>query len=395
MTLRKFLLGCNTSLFVLLLNFQFFKYNLVFQIFLAWVIFLIPLYHNSFCKIFLKNKKIIIYSTIWILPLIISSFYSKDIIYGLKQVQKSLLLLIFPVVIFSLPKEAINRFFKLTIKFFPISTLFFIAYIYIKLLFFWYDPYLIQYGKPNTFEYIQFVYNHRFSYLLEGSDLKVVYQFVHKAYISIFILISILLVDKWRNKYLKVFLQLTFFLLLVLFKGKTQIFIGGFLFIFLVCKLLNNQKIIIYIYGGLLLLALVNIKLITDTKGYSNRLEVAKCSKEIVIKNLFFGVGIGDVQKKLNNCYEEKLLKETNNLNTHNYYMHILISSGILGLLFFAYSFLNLIKISFSGSKDFFIILFIILFSLIFENLFVRMWGCISYGLFGNLILSYKMNNSL
>lgn len=60
------------------------------------------------------------------------------------------------------------------------------------------------------------------------------------------------------------------------------------------------------------------------------------CSKELISQHWLAGVGIGDVQDKLNNCYQQydwsPALYERS-YNSHNQYLQTWLSSGVAGLL--------------------------------------------------------------
>lgn len=75
---------------------------------------------------------------------------------------------------------------------------------------------------------------------------------------------------------------------------------------------------------------------INEKNSTSIRLGIYICSLDLAKRAGFWGVGIGDQQQKLNECYESKsefLLK--GNYNTHNQYLSYLLGSGWLGLVIF------------------------------------------------------------
>ncbi|WP_296319188.1 O-antigen ligase family protein [Winogradskyella sp.] len=222
-------------------------------------------------------------------------------------------------------------------------------------------------------------------------------QFVHKAYLGINILISIVLLEFWKTKYLKLLLQLLLLVTLVVFKAKAQIIVGILLGAYIAYNLLKKQKSIL----ALAIIILGFVAVLNFNKVYgkiknltlSSRVEIAKCSYEISKESFLFGIGVGDVKNRLNECYLQKECNDCTNLNSHNYYMNILLSSGVLGLALFIFSYAKIILYSKGTNKELLMILLIILFSMLFENIYSRMWGCLSGGLFINLLLSQKLIN--
>jgi len=71
--------------------------------------------------------------------------------------------------------------------------------------------------------------------------------------------------------------------------------------------------------------------------GLNTRLAIWNCAIEEIKKKPIFGDGLGDVQESLMKNYEEKnfILARERNHNTHNQYLDILMSNGILGFIIF------------------------------------------------------------
>jgi O-antigen ligase len=112
------------------------------------------------------------------------------------------------------------------------------------------------------------------------------------------------------------------------------------------------------------------------------RYNIYKASFEIIKPNFLFGVGLGDVSNVLNSklsVLASTLHNDVNyNLtyNSHNQYIHILISTGIIGLFLFVFSyFWHLKMIIVSKSKLLFFFILILGINLLFENIFSRFNG--------------------
>ena len=99
----------------------------------------------------------------------------------------------------------------------------------------------------------------------------------------------------------------------------------------------NHKGLLGRLYG--IKYQLTNVK---NPNGHSllERLEYWKTGFQIASNNLFIGVGTGDVQDAFNAKYEENnsLLREDKRRRAHNYFLTILITFGITGLLYFLYT---------------------------------------------------------
>tara|TARA_B110001450_G_scaffold253742_1_gene277771 strand:- start:1855 stop:3039 length:1185 start_codon:yes stop_codon:yes gene_type:complete len=119
------------------------------------------------------------------------------------------------------------------------------------------------------------------------------------------------------------------------------------------------------------------------------------CDIKLIKEAPFFGFGIGSVQDKLNECYQDYINSKVykwNIYNTHNQYAFFWIASGVLGLI----SFLSLIFISFFNSfKKKNILLFYLtsITAMVFftENLLQRSDGVIFYSFFVCLFFFNKL----
>ncbi len=115
--------------------------------------------------------------------------------------------------------------------------------------------------------------------------------------------------------------------------------------------------------------------------GTNTRIAIWKCAFEIWKANPLLGTGIGDRSGDLKKKYEEKKFwyAFNTNKNTHNQYLDILISMGIIGLLLFLLLFFIYPVCSFIKQKQTLaIILFLLLAICLFtENMFDRYQGII------------------
>jgi O-antigen ligase len=109
------------------------------------------------------------------------------------------------------------------------------------------------------------------------------------------------------------------------------------------------------------------------------RLQIYDCSIEQIIKSPVFGYGIGDASNVLNECYEKKnpILLEKN-YNSHNQFLSIYLSTGIIGFVAFIYFLVFIIKVA--NKKDTQILFLLVLyfcFNMFTENILEREDGVI------------------
>jgi len=117
----------------------------------------------------------------------------------------------------------------------------------------------------------------------------------------------------------------------------------------------------------------------TKWSSTNTRIAIWKCGVEIWEKYPLFGTGIGDKNNILKDKYKEKQFwyALTTEKNTHNQYLDIAISMGILGLIGFLFVFLlNPIRIFLIQKQNFPLIIFLCLsFCFLTENILDRYQG--------------------
>ena len=134
---------------------------------------------------------------------------------------------------------------------------------------------------------------------------------------------------------------------------------------------------------------------IENTNSTSIRFGIYKCAIEKIMENPIFGYGIGDVQDELDNCYSKtsNMLLE-DNYNSHNQYLSIWLSCGIMGLIvFFGFLYLNF-RIAFKQKNILFICLLLFFCILmLFENILERQSGVILFSLIVNFSAFITIQN--
>ena len=136
-------------------------------------------------------------------------------------------------------------------------------------------------------------------------------------------------------------------------------------------------------------------------EGVDKRIYIYSCSIELIKNNILFGYGVGNVQSKLNDCYDENsyIVAEYqsigSDINSHNYYFNLWLGGGITALLLFMYMLFSNLKIAIEAKSyayGFFIFIFIV--GLLTENILVRMSGVFLFAIHNSLFYSTYMTNA-
>lgn len=228
---------------------------------------------------------------------------------------------------------------------------------------------------------------------------------IEPIYGSIYLSISILLTSVGlftykRNKPFKIFLVLFFFSIIILLGSKMALlalFVIAGITLFSSSKISLKKKalytiVIIFIILGAIRLPTLNQRakeLLTKetyteykrNNSTSTRLTIFRCSFETVREQFIFGVGVGDVEDELLNCYDKisfDLVEK--NYNTHNQYLSILLGTGFIGLIAFLF-FLYYTTMLFYKTNQFeiFLVLIFFIISFISENILERQNGIILF----------------
>ena len=139
----------------------------------------------------------------------------------------------------------------------------------------------------------------------------------------------------------------------------------------------------------------------TEFNSSNVRNGIYYCDLELISRSLVFGVGVGDVQDKLNECYGKNISSKIytwRDYNSHNQYLFFWLSSGIFGFILFSVFLFYCFKKSLKYSVVIYFY-FLVLVSLVFftENLLSRSDGVIFFSFFNSLLFfnAYKKNSTL
>jgi O-antigen ligase len=125
------------------------------------------------------------------------------------------------------------------------------------------------------------------------------------------------------------------------------------------------------------------------------RYGIYNCVSIILKENWILGVGPGNVQKKLDNCYSSYTYKNYDDYskieyNSHNQYLDIWLKYGIFGLILFLVFLLW-------GTKNidllYGIFIFIIMAAMLTENIFDRQVGVVFFTFFNSLFFINRIDH--
>jgi O-antigen ligase len=340
--------------------------------------------------------------------------YTSDVKLGMLNIFSRLSLILFPIVLIY-PGKTIKIKTKILLRIFVLGTSLFMLFCFSYAL---YRSVGLKNGiysfNPHPFENSWL--NYFYSSLLTIDH--------HPSYIAMYVMLSAFICfESWFDNTLqtnarKMWLFLGFLLVICQYflSSLTGILICLFLIpLYFINKFKNLGKfklillIIIVILIALVPLILKNQRVdylygnvFQRQEGYVRkndpRLKIWESALKISKKNLFIGVGIGDVRAVLTTEYqrigEEQMVNEK--YNAHNQFIEVLLENGIIGLTIFLSIFGTMIYIAFADKNllyGLFIIMMLIFF--MFESVLYRLAGVSFFPLFSFLLLyntDTKMN---
>lgn len=113
------------------------------------------------------------------------------------------------------------------------------------------------------------------------------------------------------------------------------------------------------------------------------RVAIYACDVELVKSNYLFGVGFDNLQESLNKCfaanYDSEFYK-TQNYLSHNYFLYMLISSGVIGFALFLFFIFRLLLLTYKINKFLvFVIVCNVVVMCFIEDFFYRQFGLFSF----------------
>jgi O-antigen ligase len=127
------------------------------------------------------------------------------------------------------------------------------------------------------------------------------------------------------------------------------------------------------------------------------RKAILDCSINTSKENLLYGVGFENLQSKLNECYGKNYdssFYESQNYLTHNYYFYILVSSGIIGFIFFIIYLITIIRTCLKTNLFLFNIFLVSTLIVCFiEDYLYRHYGVLYFNLLLICFIQYHKNH--
>jgi O-antigen ligase len=357
------------------------------------------------CKRLLKNKVAILTLSIYLLHLI-GLIYTQNFKYASLDLEIKLPLFIIPFVIFSerkLTSENLNYVFK----FYTIGNL---AALFFCIVFALVRLYLT---KSQT--------------VLFYNELS---RFMHPSYFSLYIGFNCVFIFnkiaqlnpqdiKYKSQLFQNLAIVSFFVIgILILSSKAGILISGITLIFFAIKELFYKKLILTFFLSSIFIVLFGIisifkndilalsrfedaqkelssktNAISETTGSSSsRLLIWQSSKSVLIKNLAFGVGTGDIKDELIKQYKKVnfLHGVENQNNCHNQYLQFFILFGIIGGLLFLVSLVYPIYISIKNNNTIYLyFIFLIAVNMLVESMLESKAGVEFFALFNAILLNY------
>ncbi|WBU90700.1 O-antigen ligase family protein [Cellulophaga omnivescoria] len=343
----------------------------------------------------------------WSFPLLfflmtISLYYSYDVKEGLKLIERSLPLIIFPIIFMFIRanKEIIDKVSKAFI--FGI----FITFIF-NLIKAFYSSLTINEEGVNFNSAIKAGLNIEESIIDGGNYFFGGYfsTFMHPSYVGLYVLVGIIYTLKSSlSRKIKLFLLITLSVYIFFLSSKSALVLLLLIGVIFLIYYKNSSRIIIFSTVAFLgILVFINprinqgIKRLNDfnlkenhkyTTSSQSRILSWKVALDLIEKSPFLGYGVGDADKELLIGYlkSDYITNAENEYNAHNQFLQTTLQVGVLGLILFllpfaviGYRVSNIYNLS---------MLIVLIISLVFESMLVRYNGIIFYSIVVPILLN-------
>lgn len=375
-------------------------------------------------------SKLFLITILPFLTLILSLFYSEDIGKGIQRLVQMMAFLVMPLTIYLNKQFITKKVINCSLNIFAISVIILVIYQFFYCLYFnefiFSEPTQLELKNLNLLSSNNLNQNtvnqiklRRFrSFITEITD-------THTTYLGLWIIFSIVVFCRiffkaktliFKSILIGSNIILVTWLFLISARGPIiALIVASLASLFLYKKGKIKLKTISIIILGLILVFTLGYKSISGFKlkvdeVFNTKLELPTngndiynfnsinvrygiyyCSSQVIKKNVFLGVGVGDLQEELNTCFHNTIGAKVyfwREHNTHNQFLFFFGSSGILGISFFILSILISIYLAIRR-RDSMFLFFIISVLIVFftENVLSRSDGVIFYSFFNSLML--------
>jgi len=365
---------------------------------------------GNFTLLFQKNSSLFLFLLSISLYLLYATglIYSKNLDYGLKDLETKLSLLVFPLLFYSsekMNKQNIQFIFRAFLYGCLTAAIICIGYAFYQYA---KTQYLISQGIKEWDYGINFFLKNRLS------------LWMHPGYRSMYFVMALAAnymlreKEKHQSGWEKYFIPFTLSISILLFNSKAGIISLLLLGIYIGWQLIFKERRKKLAIAGtavslLLFFSLyfaspefgLRIKSLftafaenTDTKkseeSTATRIALWNATKAVISKNLLIGTGTGDVKDALMNEYRKEgmtfALQE--NLNSHNQFLQTFATLGCVGFFFLCASLLIPLLVEIKKRKYLFIaFVLIIIINLLTESMFETQSGVVFYAFFNSLLL--------
>lgn len=359
----------------------------------------------------IKNKRIYFHKVhllffLFFLIRLLSLLYTSNISSGGRAIERSIGLIVFPLVFIINKPIFSNVFFFL--KALNISTFFASVFCLLcNLRFFiineisvdwWLDW---KYNNHHLSSYLDFGPNY-FSFLItinllgmyfykyRSLKIKMIYAFMYLTQLVFLLLLS--------SRSLIAFFLLSTILLLVrnaYLQKKAKTMIVTVVFIVIGMLVVSSIPVVKQRFNKTYKEIISKDNTNTQVGGYVNRLQKIKSSVNVLKENYIFGVGVGDVKDELKKQYIAINFKEgiDNSFDAHNQYLQSYLGTGFLGFILYSIILITIGRIFILKKQYFFLLVTAIyIYFSFFESLIETHKGVVLFSILVLLILPVENN---
>ncbi|WP_103069027.1 O-antigen ligase family protein [Aquimarina sediminis] len=353
---------------------------------------------------FVLDKSVLLFPLYFIL-MSFSLIYTDNLFDGLSLLQRSLSLLLFPIIFLFVKEDAatVKRLFDFLLVGLIVS--FFINVFNATNNLLWYV--LDQQETTGLLSFLEKISNERYRFF-SGSEFS---KLVNSNYVSIYILLVLSYYLKNRLESSgQVIVLVILFLYLFILASIAAYLILAIMSILLIFDIADKGKkyimLIVFLMGAILFLNnprvshfYYRIKDFCKTVDYKSESTASEKSKllawdasiKLIKKAPVLGYGVGDANEALMAEYNELnyRLNHQNKYNSHNQFLQTYLQTGIMGFCILVAIFV-LLAMRMKRSRNEFSVFLIFFISLLFESMLVRFNGIVFFSIVIPLLLKKR-----